>query len=66
MPIYEYQCGKCGHVFEHFTFSEEKDRTMPCPECRTEGAERIISPFSSFFGCGSDGCGSGGSRRGFS
>ncbi len=43
MPLYEYQCGECGYVFEKL-----QKRTDPapasCPACEVEGeVERIIS-----------------------
>jgi len=41
MPIYEYECTKCGHVFEEWqnSFSEKE---MTCPMCQGQ-AKRIIS-----------------------
>jgi putative FmdB family regulatory protein len=41
MPIYEYECRKCGHKFErmeHFNSSPKKT----CPECKGK-AERVFS-----------------------
>ncbi|MDE0839530.1 MAG: zinc ribbon domain-containing protein [Kiritimatiellae bacterium] len=33
MPTYEYECQKCGHLFERFqNMSDERIKT--CPECR--------------------------------
>ena len=33
MPTYEYECQKCGHLFERFqNMSDERVKT--CPECR--------------------------------
>lgn len=41
MPIYEYQCEKCGNVFEEWQSGFE-EREMPCPQC--EGcSKRMIS-----------------------
>lgn len=42
MPIYEYQCRKCGHLAEVFQTS----RTARSPKCGQCGGrtERIISP----------------------
>jgi putative FmdB family regulatory protein len=70
MPLFEYQCGRCGHVFEHFTFGEGAVEDRTCPKCEAPGARKVISPFASLSGgegdkgCGSGGCGSG--SRGFS
>jgi putative FmdB family regulatory protein len=42
MPIYEYQCDECGHLFE-----EMKKRTDPepaeCPQCGAPKPRRAIS-----------------------
>ncbi|MDQ7032102.1 MAG: zinc ribbon domain-containing protein [Desulfonauticus sp.] len=44
MPIYEYQCDECGHVFEEWqkNFSEQK---VVCPVCNGE-THRLISSTS--------------------
>jgi putative FmdB family regulatory protein len=42
MPIYEYQCEKCGHEFER----EQKITDEPvkvCPKCRARKVKRLIS-----------------------
>lgn len=33
MPIYEYQCPGCGHVFEEWVKVSEAQDTLPCPHC---------------------------------
>lgn len=42
MPIYEYQCDECGHLFE-----EMKKRSAPepaaCPKCDAPNPRRAIS-----------------------
>jgi putative FmdB family regulatory protein len=71
MPIFEYKCEKCGHVFEQFVFGPDAAlEGKACPQCGAPGAKRIVSSFASPFGgqgpqekCGG-GCGSG--NRGFS
>jgi putative FmdB family regulatory protein len=45
MPIYEYQCEKCGEVFEVLELSE-KDRPEKCEKCG--GALRKLVSGSSF------------------
>lgn len=45
MPIYEYQCEKCGKVFEEWQ-SGFQERELPCPEC--EGASRRLISNTSF------------------
>ncbi len=42
MPIYEYQCGACGHEFER----EQRITEHPvksCPKCSARRAQRLIS-----------------------
>lgn len=42
MPIYEYQCEKCGHEFEREQRITE-DPVKTCPECRAKKVRRLIS-----------------------
>jgi putative FmdB family regulatory protein len=41
MPIYEYRCKDCEHVFEEWQ-KDFKERTQTCPSCGGQ-APRIIS-----------------------
>jgi len=41
MPIYEYQCKKCGFEFEMFVLSSEEK--TKCPKCSSENVEKLIS-----------------------
>lgn len=54
MPLYEYQCRKCGHVFEKLRRIAENDSTLECPKCDSEEVERQFSTFAAG-GCGSSG-----------
>lgn len=40
MPIYEYLCLKCGHVFEYF--HKTKEIQVKCEKCDSE-VKKIIS-----------------------
>jgi len=45
MPIYEYQCEKCGHEFER----EQRitaDPIKTCPECKARKVKKLISQTS--------------------
>lgn len=42
MPIYEYQCPDCGHVFEEWVNITNANDKAPCPECGQQ-AVHIIS-----------------------
>jgi putative FmdB family regulatory protein len=46
MPIFEYACAKCGHVFEKIVFGKATD-SPPCPNCGSSGAEQKFSTFAS-------------------
>ncbi|MEJ5300587.1 MAG: zinc ribbon domain-containing protein [Thermodesulforhabdaceae bacterium] len=45
MPIFEYQCGTCGHRFETLVLktSEGKDEIVTCPACGDSNCVRLIS-----------------------
>jgi putative FmdB family regulatory protein len=52
MPIYEYACPKCGHVFDVIQKATDPPVTT-CPECGKEGVEkRLSSPAIQFKGSG--------------
>jgi putative FmdB family regulatory protein len=40
MPMYEYACRDCEHVFEALVFDGEK---VDCPECHSGKLERLLS-----------------------
>ncbi|NQT94758.1 MAG: zinc ribbon domain-containing protein [Lentisphaerae bacterium] len=40
MPTYEYECTRCGHVFEQFHSMTDKRRKR-CPKCRG-GVRKLI------------------------
>lgn len=42
MPIYEYKCPKCGHIFEDWARSADGHTEESCPVCATP-SPRIIS-----------------------
>lgn len=51
MPLYEYQCKKCGHRFEKIQkFSDEPEKV--CPECLGEVERLISAPAVQFKGAG--------------
>lgn len=70
MPMYEYQCGGCGHRFEKYESGRGagRDGGEPCPKCGKGKAKRTFSTFASSCCVGSapaggGGCGSGGAGR---
>jgi putative FmdB family regulatory protein len=42
MPIYEYQCTKCGKVNEFLIIGKEED-TMCCIECGSQDLSKVMS-----------------------
>jgi len=44
MPTYEYECRKCGHVFERFQ-SMTDEPVKRCPLCRCK-VQRVFGPGS--------------------
>jgi putative FmdB family regulatory protein len=51
MPLYEYQCKKCGHRFEKIQkFSDKKIKK--CPECGGPVEQTISAPAVQFKGSG--------------
>jgi putative FmdB family regulatory protein len=42
MPIYEYQCEACGHVFESLQKVSEAPLTK-CPDCGAEALTKMVS-----------------------
>jgi putative FmdB family regulatory protein len=65
MPIYEYQCRKCGEIFEKIQKINEKGDSLKCPYCGEGKPKKILSSFSSSKGSEStSSCGpTGGSTR---
>lgn len=51
MPIYEYQCTKCGHRFEKIQKFSDKKITK-CPECGGRVEQTISAPAVQFKGSG--------------
>ncbi len=52
MPLFEYECKKCGKKFEKLIFSSDKN-PIKCPKCGSEETKKLLSLFSSKGSCGS-------------
>jgi len=46
MPIFEYECGKCGSTFEKLVRSSDPADTVACPGCGSKKVEQLYSAFS--------------------
>ena len=44
MPIYEYECRKCGHRFEYLVLSSTP--AASCPACKKRDLKQLISLYS--------------------
>ena len=42
MPIYEYQCGSCKHIFDELQKISD-DPLKDCPECKEGQLKKLIS-----------------------
>src|SRR5437868_15007382 len=51
MPLYEYQCSKCGHRFEKIQKFSDKP-IKKCPECGSAVEKTISAPAVQFKGTG--------------
>lgn len=45
MPIYEYECGKCGNEYSDLVMNKEEEKKVKCPKCNSKKRERIFSSF---------------------
>ncbi|HPN84509.1 MAG TPA: zinc ribbon domain-containing protein [Victivallales bacterium] len=43
MPIFEFKCLNCGHIFDKI--SKVEDRVSECPKC-SKKAQKILSTFN--------------------
>jgi putative FmdB family regulatory protein len=43
MPIYDYRCAPCGHVFEELVLRKGDEEALACPSCRSGQVARVPS-----------------------
>jgi putative FmdB family regulatory protein len=54
MPIFEYECRKCGRLFEELVTGSTQE--VCCPACGSDDIEKLFSAFArKCEGCGSSG-----------
>ncbi len=46
MPIYEFKCSKCEHVFEVMGSYAEREQPHACPKCGSNEVKQAITLFS--------------------
>ena len=55
MPIYEYKCKQCGEKYELRLGFFHTSKSVKCPKCGSDLAERVYSPVASTgSGCSSE------------
>jgi putative FmdB family regulatory protein len=50
MPIIDYQCENCRHVFSRLVFRGDEDFVPDCPECGSQAVQKHSQPTSLFDG----------------
>jgi putative FmdB family regulatory protein len=45
MPIHDYTCRACSHVFEHLTIRAGAGEPPVCPQCNSPDVEKLLSRF---------------------
>ncbi|MCE2465992.1 MAG: zinc ribbon domain-containing protein [Dehalococcoidia bacterium] len=41
MPVYEYECTSCGHIFESVRPLALRDDPSACPDCESPGKRKF-------------------------
>ena len=43
MPVYEYECKKCGHRFERVeSLGEHGSKRVSCPSCKSTSVRQLL------------------------
>ncbi|MCX5844814.1 MAG: zinc ribbon domain-containing protein [Deltaproteobacteria bacterium] len=42
MPLYEFECSACKHIFERVMKVGEDHEGLPCPECGVANPKKVI------------------------
>jgi putative FmdB family regulatory protein len=50
MPLYEYECGRCGQRFERLVSISKARQGTDCPNCRSRSVRRLMSVFATVGG----------------
>ncbi|MFQ6091616.1 MAG: zinc ribbon domain-containing protein [bacterium] len=45
MPIYEFECARCGEQFEELIRSAVEEKILLCPKCHGRKIRRLFSAF---------------------
>lgn len=55
MPIFEFRCLGCNHIFEKLFLNDKDSVHLECPECRSSSLERVVSRANYVMGPGPGG-----------
>ena len=55
MPIFEFGCVECGHVFEKLFMNSDEEVDLVCPKCQSRSLERVVSRTNYAMGVGPEG-----------
>ena len=58
MPVYEYKCKKCGEKYELRLGLFHSSKSIKCPKCGSNDAERVYSPISTNTSANNSSCSS--------
>jgi len=53
MPIYEFRCLACNHIFELLSLARNDTVELKCPQCQAPEVERVLSRVTHVVGSGS-------------
>lgn len=46
MPIFDFRCNDCGHVFDELVKSADSIGVVECAKCGSKKVERLVSVFA--------------------
>lgn len=50
MPMFQYECEECAHLFERYVSQRKGEERIACPKCNKKRTKKIISAFCSISG----------------
>jgi putative FmdB family regulatory protein len=46
MPIFEYECNRCGRISSHVVLNVKRRERLNCPKCKGVRLRRVMSSFA--------------------
>jgi len=44
MPLYDFECSKCGHQYEAFLKMDASHDALKCPKCGKQKPRKLVTP----------------------